>query len=201
MRPAWGLVPNLALHSTRTGGCYVWRDCKMKTKWSVLAVYENGDARQLAVQFCDSLVQRFWSEFGFDLGWCDWSELEQPVSARDSGKRAQEADLIVVAPSRGTIPSSVKSWLELALKQRGDREGVLVGLAGPEGEICASAGGPQAYLRKLAHDAGMDFLTTVPECLPAKVPESADAYTQRATQVTSLLDSILRYTPLPPPAP
>jgi hypothetical protein len=173
----------------------------MKAKWSVLAVYENGDARQAAVQFCDSLVQRFWSEFGFDLGWCDWTELEQSVSARESGKRAQEADLIVVAPSQGTIPSPVKSWLELALKQRGDREGVLVGLPRPEGELCASAAGTQAYLRKLAHEAGMDYLTAVPECLPTNVPESADAYTQRATQVTSVLDSILRYSPLPPPAP
>ena len=174
----------------------------MKAKWSVLAVYENADGRQQAVQFCDGLVQRFWSEFGFEIGWCDWTELEEPVSAKESAQQARKADLIVVAPSReGKIPKHFEGWLELALKNRDDREGVLVGLPGPAAELCADSAATQAYLRKLAHEAGLDYLTAVPECLPTAVPESADAYTQRATQVTSILNGILSYSPLPPPAP
>ena len=110
--------------------------------------------------------------------------------------------MIVVAPSpEGTIPMHVKEWLELAFKNRGDREGVLVGLPGSEAERNVVSMATQAYLRKLAHQTGMDYLTAVPECLPSSVPESADAYNQRATHVTSVLDNILRYSPLPPRAP
>jgi len=173
----------------------------MKAKWSVLVVYEDKDARQLAVQFCDSLVQRFWAEFGFELSWHDWRELEDAAMAEAAGKKACEADLLIVAPSgRNIMQRHVKDWLELTLKQRGDREGVLVGLPGVD-ETSAISAATQVYLRKLAHESGMDYLTAVPESLMANVPESADAYTQRATQVTSVLDSILRYSPAPPPAP
>jgi hypothetical protein len=175
----------------------------MNAKWSVLAVYEDADARQSAVQFCDCLVQRFWLDFGFDLAWSDWAALEDSASAKEASDGAARANLIIMAPGRrGSMPMHVKSWLEFSLKNRGDREGVLVGLPGAEPECGAgTAAATQAYLRKLAHEAGLDYLDAVPECLPAGVPDSADACNQRATQVTSVLDSILRYSPLPPPAP
>ncbi len=171
----------------------------MKSKWSVLALYENTDARDLAVQFCDGLVHRFWPECGFDLSWCDWSGLEHAASAREAAAKAQEADLIIVALSpQAVIPVEVSSWLELALRNRGEREGVLVGLPDPEPGYDAEAAATQLYLRKLAHQAGMDYLTAVPEHLPFRVPDSTDAYTQRATQMTSVLDKILSHTSLPP---
>lgn len=166
----------------------------MKAKWSVLALYENAQARQLAVQFCDGLVQRFWTEFGFELNWCAWSELSSEV-----GQRAREAGLIIVAlGGRGNIPLHIKDWLELTLQNRAEREGVLVGLPGLELGCDPEAAATQMYLRKLAHHAGMDYLTAVPESLPTRVPESADAYNERATQVTSVLDKILNSTSPPP---
>lgn len=174
----------------------------MKSKWSVLALYEDANGRQLAVEFCDGLVQRFWSEHGFEIGWCHWAQISEPVSLKESAEKARAADFIVVAPGQGgNIPALVKRWLELVLRNRGEREGVLVGLAGYEPEHSAAAAASQAYLRKLAHESSMDYLTTVPECLTCGVPESTDAFAQRATEVTSTLDGILSYSPLPPPAP
>ena len=127
----------------------------MKAKWSVLAVYENSKSRDLAVQFCDLLVQRFWSQCGFDLAWCNWAELEDPMSAKEAGKKATEADWIIVAPNPSTIiPIVVKGWLERALKARGEREGVLVGLPGSQADLSAGTAATQGYLRKLAHAAG-----------------------------------------------
>ena len=171
----------------------------MKPKWSVLAVYEDAESRQLAVQFCDCLVQRFWAECALDLSWCDWKGLAHPVAAREAGKKACDAELVIVALSPlGTIPGHVKVWLELAFQSRGEREGVLVGLPEAPPGYSAEAATTHMYLRKLAHQAGMDYLTAVPENLPTRVPESAEACNQRATQVTSVLDSILRYSSLPP---
>ena len=171
----------------------------MKSKWSVLALYENAEARQLAVQFCDGLVQRFWIESGFDLSWCDWSAVEHPGSSKEAAKKAREADLIIVALGpAGVIALQVQRWLEAAVQERGEREGVLVGLPNSEAAYDGEAVMTQMYLRKLAHQAGMDYLTAVPEHLPTRVPESTDAYNQRATQVTTVLDKILNYTNLPP---
>lgn len=171
----------------------------MKSNWSVLSLYEDGHARQLAVQFCDGLVQRFWSESAFDLSWCDWDGLEHPVSAKEAASKALAADLIIVALNdSGTIPLPVRNWLERAVKDRDAREGVLVGLPGTEPGCEAKAAAMQMYLRKLAHQSGMDFLTAVPQSLPVRVPDSTDAYNQRASQVTTVLDKILSYTALPP---
>jgi hypothetical protein len=171
----------------------------MKAKWSVLAVYENAAARELAMQFCDTLVQRFWSELSFELSWCDWTALEETESSKEAARKAREADLIVTATSsRGIIARHVKTWLELALRDRGDHEGVLVGLPVAEAESTCEVGAMQVYLRKLAHDAGMDYLTAVPQSLPDRVPESVESCHQRATQITSVLDTILRRSSVPP---
>lgn len=171
----------------------------MNAKWSVLAVSENAVARQLAVQFCDSLVQRFWSEFSFDLDWCDWAALEDTEGAKQAARKACEADLIITATLPGAvIPRHVKNWIEMTLCNRRDHEGVLVGLPAPDAGLTAEAAATQVYLRKLAHNAGMDYLTAVPQSLPHRAPESAESYNQRATQITSVLDTILRKPPVPP---
>ena len=171
----------------------------MNSNWSVLAVYQNADARQLAVQFCDALVERFWSEFSFELSWCDWANLESSPDARDAEYRVRGADVIIVATAQnGLLPPRIKSWLELTLHQRNEREGFLVGLPGQESGTRAEEPGAQLYLRKLAHEVGMDFLAAVPESLPHPEPESIDSYNKRATQITGVLDAILHRPCIPP---
>jgi hypothetical protein len=56
----------------------------------------------------------------------------------------------------------------------------------------------QYYLRQLAHGSAMDYLTQVPQSISRSIPESLDFYTQRAGQVTHVLDEILHQQPLPP---
>jgi hypothetical protein len=91
----------------------------------------------------------------------------------------------------------LENWLEQALRDRGDREGILVGLPKPEEGLSVGAAATQVYLRKLAHAAGMDYLTAVPESLAAFVPDLSEASYQRATQVTSVLGTILSHSPPP----
>jgi hypothetical protein len=45
----------------------------------------------------------------------------------------------------------------------------------------------------------MDYLNHVPQDISLSIPESLDSYTQRADQVTSLLDDILHQQVPPPP--
>ena len=171
----------------------------MNAKWSVLAVYRDTAARDETVKFCDCLIQRFWPEITFDLVWQDWSALLDKESAKESGFKAERADMIVLATAgQGTLDRHIRTWLEAALARRGDREGILVGLSTPDCSATAGAAATQQYLRKLAHRSGLDYLTTVPQSLCRGVPESVEAYALRATKVTSVLDTILHCVPPPP---
>lgn len=171
----------------------------MNAKWSVLALFQGSAARVTAVDFCDVLVQRFWPQITFELSWFDWEELLD-VSAADSASRtAQEVDLLLVAAAQnGILQPHVIRWLEESLHRRGEREGILAGLCAPKTGVTPENAATQQYLRKLAHQNGMDFLTGVPTSLSQSVPENTEAYTSRATKVTSVLDAILHQIPPPP---
>lgn len=165
----------------------------MNAKWSVLSLFEDSAARVSAVEFCDALAQRFWPRVGLDLVWLDWNSLLKNPSADPAGC----TDMIVVAPAqKGTLPPYVSSWLENSLRRRGEREGFLVGLCGGA-ELTGGRASTQQYLRKLAHQHGLDFLTGVPSSLSRSVPENREAYLSRATEMTSVLDKILHRTPPP----
>jgi hypothetical protein len=170
-----------------------------KASWSVVVVYEDPTARERAVTFCDQLVSRFWAKCEFNVGWWPFDLLGQEVAAREAAERAAQADVIVFAANpEGDFPSPVKAWVEAWLNQRSDREGMLVGLL----EQCAGAGDQERqkhlYLRQAARHGAMDYLTQVPQGISLSIPESLDSYTERACQVTSLLDDILHRHPAPP---
>lgn len=171
----------------------------MNAKWSVLALFQGSAARVTAVDFCDVLVQRFWPRTTFELSWFDWNELLD-VNASDAAARtAKEADLLLVtAAPKGGLAPHVTRWLEMALHRRGEREGILAGVCAPESGVTHESAATQQYLRKLAHQNGLDFLSGVPTSLSQSVPENTEAYIRRATQVTSVLDSILHRMPTPP---
>lgn len=170
-----------------------------KARWSVVVVYEDHVARERAMGFCDQLVARFWARGEFDVGWWSFALLNQAIAAQEAAEKAAQADLIVFAATPvGHFPTLVKAWIESWLTRRDDREGMLVGLL----ESDASPGGTEEpkhlYLRQAAHRGDMDYLTQVPQELSRSIPDSLDSYTERADQVTSLLDDILRQPATPP---
>jgi hypothetical protein len=162
-------------------------------------VYEDPATQSRAAGFCDELVGRFWKDLEFDVGWWSFDHLQTVDSAREAADKAARADLIVFAASReGDFPVAVKAWIEVWLGQRGDREGKLVALLDPKGIGEGKEGRRHQHLRNAAHHAAMDYLTEVPEDISLEISESLDSYTERAGQVTSLLDDILRRQPQPP---
>jgi hypothetical protein len=170
-----------------------------KETWSVLVVYEDPAGRERAVGFCDQLVSRFWARCEFDISWWPFTLLHQAPAAKEAAAKAACADLIVFsATPEGDFPCAIKAWIETWLQQRGDREGMLVGLLELSGCESDREGKKHLCLRNAAHRGAMDFLTQLPEEMSRSMPDSLDSYTLRADQVTSLLDDIL-HQPVPPP--
>jgi hypothetical protein len=163
----------------------------MKRHWSVAVVYEDSLARECAVKFCDLLVQRFWSESEFSMDWWGFSELENESSNREAEAKCAEADLVIFATRpEADLPDSVHQWMENWVARRGEREGALIGLNDPSAAAMNAGPGKFCYLRSVAHRAGMDYLTNMPEILRAP-PESTESCCERARQVTHVLDEIL----------
>ena len=170
-----------------------------KAAWSVVVVYEDAVARERAVTFCDQLVTRFWAKCEFDVSWWPFALLNQAPANEEATARAAHADLIVFsATPEGDFPQPVKAWVETWLNQRGEREGKLVGLLEQVAGGGDREGQKHNYLRQAAHHGAMDYLTKVPPDISLSIPESLDSYTERAYQVTSLLDDILHQPPPPP---
>ena len=159
---------------------------------SVVVVYEHDTARERAVAFCDQLVGKFWALFEFDVSWWSFALLDKAASATEAAGKAASADVVAFAISpEGDLPRPVKDWMETWLTQRGECEGILVGLLGTEIEGGEREVPKHHYLRQAAHRGSMDYLTQVPQDMARAIPDSLDSYTQRADQVTGLLDGIL----------
>src|SRR6266496_2517566 len=99
---------------------------------NVVVFYEGHATREEAVKFCDDLVKRFWADYGFDVNWWSFAQLNEFEAAKEASLQAAEASLIVFAARpQDEIPAEIHAWLESWLRQRGEREGVLVGLLDP----------------------------------------------------------------------
>ena len=169
----------------------------MKAKWTTVVIYEDAATRDTAIGFCDQLVERFWGDCEFDLEWCSVGELEPGPRAGEVADKAVDADLIVFAiQPEEVVPAELKVWVESWVERRGDREGKIIGLLDPSG-VRGGTVNRYVYLREAAHRSGMDYLTQISESLASATPESPDAYTERAVQVTHVLDDILQQ-PVPP---
>jgi hypothetical protein len=164
-------------------------------KRRVVAVYENTAAREYALRFCEGLAGRPpASGTDLDIHWCAFAFLGD-----DAVNRAAAADLILFSiTSDGDLPHEVKLWIERWLNRRSEREGAVVGLvmdrpANPF-EIASLK---EIYLRHTAHRAKMDYLSHEIPTARKAMPDSLDSFSQRAGQVTSVLDQILSYNPSP----
>jgi hypothetical protein len=171
---------------------------RTKATWSIVVVYENPEIREPAVTFCDGLTKRFWDEFDFDVSWWSFDLLQSEQSAKEAAEKVAGADLVVFAAGpEGEVPRHVGSWVESCLRRRGDREGTLVGLFGQGEDDQSQRSDKHFYLRRLAHKSGMDYLTQIPQGIAHPIPETLESYTERAEQVTGVLDEILHQPPPP----
>lgn len=168
------------------------QEVNVKKKRLVAVFFEGEPSRDMAAQFCDELVRRFWAHSTFDVYWCAVGDLAEEATSREAARRAAEAEMVVFAmPGKGEPAWEVQAWACQLIDLRREREGALVGLLEP-GEGAHS--GRFQFLRNLAHRAGMDYLTQVPDVLCLEIPDSLESYSQRAAEVTGVLDDILKHS-------
>jgi len=171
----------------------------MKKTWKVVVIYDDTPSRELAMNVCDHLVQRFWSEFEFDVSWWPCSTLGIPSLVCNSITRAAEGDLIIFAlQPQAELGPQLREWIETWVRKRGDREGALLDLTTGEADTMETSAERHVCLRHAAHRAGMDYLTKEPETISWAIPDSREWYTARADRVSSVLDEILHAHLRPP---
>jgi hypothetical protein len=164
----------------------------MNATRTVVVFYEDTDTREKGVEFCDRLVQRFWPEGELDVSWWPFMALQEPHSDQEATKKAIVADLLIFAARpEGKLSPEFRAWIERWLHQRGEHEGVVVGLIGTGAE----ADGKHLYFRNVAHRGGMDYLTGITEDFNWPIPDSPDSCCARAHQVTGVLEDILQRPP------
>jgi ornithine cyclodeaminase/alanine dehydrogenase-like protein (mu-crystallin family) len=169
----------------------------MKTE-SVVILFEDKPTREKAVKFCDQLVQRHWTRCEFRLTWLDFLALGDANAARDAAAKIRGADIVVFAArAEGRLPLIVTEWVEGWLANRKDHEGMLAGLIDGGPLATGWAADKHSWLRSVAHRAGMDYLTEVPQEITRPIPDSLESFSERAELVTSVLDEILHRPSLP----
>ena len=160
--------------------------------WSVVVVCEDAAIHAHALTLCDHLMKEYWTEVEFEFGWWLFAGLGDPQKALAAARAAADADMIVFATHpEGDLPEPVKAWVEAWLAARGEREGALIGLVREADGTKSSASPKHAYLREIAHQAKLDFLSEMPLMVPGTIPNDTDTAARRASQVTSVLDEIL----------
>lgn len=164
----------------------------MKATWSVAVIFEDTGAQEKAIQFCDSLVRKFWSDFKFDVVWWAFDGLKSAEAAEEALNKSLAANLVVFAvQSQRELPAHIHQWMSDWLQRRGTREGTLVGLLNSAADTNSGSIFVQTFLRHCAHTAGMDFLTEIPENLALRIPETLESCSERAHQITGVLNGIL----------
>lgn len=171
----------------------------LKEQRLIVVVYENNAAREHAMRSAPDLAESSQCETASIVQWWSFAGLSDSARAAEAAIKAAAADVVIFAISpAGDLPREIKLWTENWIAKRSEREGAIVGLVAGHvspGELACLK---EIYLRHMAHRARMDYLREVPSALARAMPDSLDSYRERARQVTSVLDEILRSGSPPP---
>jgi hypothetical protein len=134
-----------------------WQRWKAAKRLALLAIFEDSVTGMWVKEFCQGLSR--------DLGrQCQIIEHVWPFSTfrlrelqEIAAEEASASDLVIISvhPTEG-LPDEVKSWIELWLSHKGDRQAVLLALLYLPYE--GVSGSTEAYLREIARRGGMEFL-------------------------------------------
>jgi len=165
---------------------------------SALVVYEDAITRNRAMDICDRLVRKFWSDMEFVFSWWRSDFLRDAQFATEAARVAAGSDLIFFSAHAGReLPSYVETWIETWLPERGKRNGVLVAMIGTVDDQIKGLTPIHVYLREVAQRANMDYLPQVVDAPLNQLNASIETITRRAEKVTSLLDGILHRPVIP----
>ncbi|MSU59539.1 MAG: hypothetical protein EXS35_15440 [Pedosphaera sp.] len=167
--------------------------------WCVVVIYEDKPSRDHAMAVCDHLVGKFWTEVEFTFRWWRMDFLTDPDLARVAGDDAAKADIILFSSAAETdLTTPMAQWFSHLVNSRNRREGVLLDLTHAPGAASAQRLRKQASLRELASRAGLDYLAEASSAFGGPLPDSIESAQARATQMSSVLEAMLKSPPPPP---
>lgn len=170
-------------------------------QFAVIIVHEDAGTRDHAARFCRQLAELHGAGMEFQFHWWSGDRLANATDAGEAAAAAARAPMVVLSlQPEGDVPAVIKHWIEHWLRARGEREGALIGLVETDPNPCSIACLKEVYLRRVAHRAGMDYLSHVPPIAPRAIPDSLDSYNERAGRMTAVLDEILHTQPQRTPA-
>lgn len=125
---------------------------------NVVLIYQDGVARERAVELWDRVAQLV----GKDVARCvAWSiqELSSPEALAKAAAATIHAEVIVVALSAAEkLPPGLGAWIDIWLPQRCRRDGALMAVMGVSGQPAPPSDHAQEYLRATARQGGMEYL-------------------------------------------
>ena len=139
----------------------LWQKAK---RFAVSAVHEDSVTGLRAEEFCQSLVRGLARTPEISKEMWLLTELRTAPLRAIAAREAAAADLVIVSVHHAeTLPSEVKSWIDLWLKQRTRRPAVLLALFDPP--YLGTSSSIQAALRDVAQRGNMEFLARSDEKL------------------------------------
>jgi len=135
----------------------VWPLWQKTKRFVVSAVHEDSVTGARAEEFCQMLSRCLDGKCSITKEMWLVTELRTTQLRSIAAGEAAAADLVIVSVHHAEAwPSEVKSWIELWLKQKRSRPGVLLALFDPL--YLGSSGSMQRYLREVAERGHMEFV-------------------------------------------
>ena len=161
--------------------------------FSIVVAYEDTATRDQAIVLCDHLVRKLWGDFEFDVSWLRFDYLADPRIATDAMAAAATADMVIFSAHAGReLPQPVKSWIKSWVVKRDNRESVLVSVIGVASDPMKEVSPMHLYLRDVALQARMDYLSNATDALPERVNSSMKALVHRSEKVIPMTDRFLQ---------
>ncbi len=169
-----------------------------KEACTVLVLYEDLATRQRGLAACDYLMRNFWAEVEFEFHWWRTDFLADTSLAAVAAEKASEANLIFLCTA-GTkqLSATMIAWFDSWIEKRPAGEGLLVNLVTGEAPAHHRQIG-ELFLREISRRADLDYLGTFPQTSTGTYPTSVMDAGYRASQMSAVLDGLLRESPPPP---
>ena len=90
-----------------------------------LVLYEDADARDVAMKVCGRLLARFEAELAFAFSFWKFKDLDNPVSAHWAAEAVARADVMLFSMPCHDLSPETMSWLDLCVQARTKAEGAL----------------------------------------------------------------------------
>lgn len=159
----------------------------------VLIAYDDLNAGKHAKALCDRLGQQLNPACKLNIRLWRLSVLQIPEMMQAAAREAARAALIIVAArGKGKLPSPVKTWMGMVIGAKKGAGGALVAQLHGIARTVKKLTPAYAYLKRIAHGAGMDFFSEVIEPVDDEIACSIAAIQERACTRTTVLDGILQ---------